>query len=353
MIDFKKFKNSKVLITGITGFKGSWLALTLLSLGAKVYGLGLEPMTEPSLFSECQLSEKCQVSYYDIREYEALVDLVGTIQPDFVFHLAAQALVRESVADPLYTWSTNVLGTANILNSLLSIHQSCSCVIVTSDKCYLNNEWIWGYREIDQLGGSDPYSASKAASELVFSSFFETYFTDHSTISIASARAGNVIGGGDWSSNRLIPDCIRHWRSGTTLSIRYPRATRPWQHVLEPITGYMQLALNLSDNKSISGQSFNFGPNPSDIYPVIDVVNHISQNLSGDLHFKAEESVDIKESSLLALDSTKAKALLGWSPSLSCLSAIDWTSSWYKNYYDKGESITSFTLQQINNFLEA
>ena len=155
MIDFKKFKNSKVLITGITGFKGSWLALTLLSLGAKVYGLGLEPMTEPSLFSECQLSEKCQVSYYDIREYEALVDFVGTIQPDFVFHLAAQALVRESVADPLYTWSTNVLGTANILNSLLSIHQSCSCVIVTSDKCYLNNEWIWGYREIDQLGGSD------------------------------------------------------------------------------------------------------------------------------------------------------------------------------------------------------
>ena len=280
-----------------------------------------------------------------------MAELVRKIQPDFVFHLAAQALVRASVADPLYTWSTNVLGTANILNALLLIQQSCSCVVVTSDKCYLNNEWVWGYREIDQLGGSDPYSATKAASELVFSSFFDTYFANHGTISIASARAGNVIGGGDWSPNRLIPDCIRHWRSGQSLSIRYPHATRPWQHVLEPIFGYMKLALNLSCKMSISGQSFNFGPDPSGIFPVIDVVNHISNNLSGELKFVADEVVDIKESSLLSLDSSKARALLGWSPSLSCLSAIDWTTSWYQNYYDQRESVYNYTLGQITDFL--
>jgi len=347
---FQNFQDAKVLITGITGFKGSWLALTLLSLGVKVYGIALQPTEKSSLFYLCNLDEKCTVFYEDIRNDASVSSLILTISPDFIFHLAAQALVPSSISDPLYTWSTNVIGSANVLNSLRTLNSPCACVVITSDKCYMNNEWIWGYREIDKLGGSDPYSASKASAELVFSSFFETYFINHSLISISSARAGNVIGGGDWSPDRLIPDCIKHWRNGTTLLLRSPHSTRPWQHVLEPITGYMQLALSLHSNHLLSGESFNFGPNPSENTSVVEVVNLLSTYLAGSLKYEVDNPLNIKESSLLSLDASKAKSLLDWSPALTCPDAILWTAEWYQSFYDYPSNINSLTTHQISKF---
>ena len=257
------YQNKKVLVTGHNGFKGSWLCLWLNKLGAKVTGIGLPSQNEHSFFKANKISNLVEDLTLDIRDLSSLNDLIIKNQPDFVFHLAAQALVRKSYKDPLETWSTNLVGTLNILDSLRFLEKKCSCILITSDKCYENKEWAWGYRENDSLGGPDPYSASKACAELAIKSYVKSFFNkkNNSLVKISSARAGNVIGGGDWSEDRIVPDCIKAWSKGEIVQLRSPSSTRPWQHVLEPLSGYILLAEKLySDENDIFCSPFNFGP---------------------------------------------------------------------------------------------
>ena len=247
------FKNKKILITGNTGFKGSWLTIWLNLLGAKLYGISNNIPTQPSLFKEANLDQIINNNFIDIKDIDKVHSIIKTIKPDFIFHLAAQPLVSKSYSNPTETWQTNVIGTVNILESLRLLNKNCIGIIITSDKCYENQEWVWGYRESDRLGGSDPYSATKGAAELAFNSFYRSFFSEKSLtkIRIASARAGNVIGGGDWTPNRLIPDCVKSWSKNKKPFIRNPNATRPWQHVLEVIYGYLLLSIKTVTQKSL------------------------------------------------------------------------------------------------------
>lgn len=254
------FANTKVLVTGHTGFKGSWLSLWLTQLGAQVSGISLGVPTEPSHFAAAGLVERIQDYRLDIRDGTALKSLVQDIQPDFVFHLAAQPLVRRSYADPVETWQTNAMGTINVLEALRGLKNPCVAVLITSDKCYDNVEWVWGYRETDALGGPDPYSASKGAAELAIRSYVRSYFPKDGPVRIGVGRAGNVIGGGDWADDRIVPDCVHAWSRGETVQLRNPLATRPWQHVLEPLSGYLNLAIALHLDAKWHGEPFNFGP---------------------------------------------------------------------------------------------
>ena len=257
------FHNRTVLVTGHTGFKGSWLSAWLQHLGANVTGVALNPPSKPSHFEAAALEELVDDKQIDIREQEALQSIVLDTQPDFVFHLAAQSLVRLSYVNPLETYQTNVFGTLNLLEALRSLEKPCVAVLITSDKCYDNVEWIWGYRETDRLGGLDPYSASKGATELMISSHVRSFFPFDSSVRIGIGRAGNVVGGGDWADNRIVPDCMRAWSRGENVTLRNPRSTRPWQHVLEPLSGYLTLASALYENPQLHGEPFNFGP-PAD-----------------------------------------------------------------------------------------
>ncbi len=257
----KIFSGSKVLITGHTGFKGSWLSLWLSGLGANVTGVSLDIPTEPSHFLSGSINEMLAKDLrLDIRDSAAMKDLIKVLQPDFVFHLAAQPIVRRSYADPVESWQTNTLGTVNILQALRGLEKACTAVFITSDKCYDNVEWEWGYRETDALGGPDPYSASKGAAELAIRSYVRSYFPADGNIRIGVGRAGNVIGGGDWALDRIVPDCVRAWSRGENVELRNPAATRPWQHVLEPLSGYLNLALALKKDNKLHGEPFNFGP---------------------------------------------------------------------------------------------
>ena len=275
------FIDKKVLITGCTGFKGSWLSIWLNLLGSRIYGLALEPPTNPSLYVEAKLDKIIENNILDIRDSIKVSNLINEIKPDYIFHLAAQPLVQYAYLNPMETWQTNVIGTVNILDSLRALDTKCIGVIITSDKCYENQEWLWGYRETDSLGGDDPYSASKGSAELAFKSYYKSFFsnTKLTKIRIASARAGNVIGGGDWAENRIVPDCIKAWSKDLTVEIKSPRSTRPFQHVLEPLSGYILLAEKLSLLEEINGQSFNFGPLSNSNHKVIDVVQELSKNV--------------------------------------------------------------------------
>ena len=277
---FSNIYNGKtVLVTGHTGFKGSWLCLWLKKLGAEVIGIGLDPISEKTFFSINKINEIIVDKRFDIRDLEKLKEVVENYKPDFVFHLAAQAIVRKSYINPVKTWSTNLIGTINLLESLRYLKKKCSCVLITSDKCYANKEWIWGYRESDQLGGSDPYSASKAAAELAIKSYYDSFYKDKdSLVRITSARAGNVIGGGDWSEDRIVPDCIRAWSNSGTVKLRSPKSTRPWQHVLEPLSGYLTLASILYNDQSLNGQSFNFGPAVTESHSVLELVEKMGDS---------------------------------------------------------------------------
>ena len=279
MFNKHTFRDKKVLITGNTGFKGSWLSIWLNLLGAEIYGLAQEAPTKPSLFEEAGLGTIIKNNIIDIKDSKKVSDLVKYIQPDFIFHLAAQPLVNISYLNPIETWETNLIGTVNILDSMRFLTKKCVGVIITSDKCYENQEWEWGYRESDSLGGSDPYSASKGSAELAFRSYYKSFFInkDLTNIRIASARAGNVIGGGDWADNRIVPDCIRAWKNKLPVEIKSPNSTRPFQHVLEPLSGYILLAEKLISDKSLSGESFNFGPSSNANYKVIDLVSELSK----------------------------------------------------------------------------
>lgn len=355
MNNLSLFKDSKVLITGHTGFKGSWLSLWLCSLGAKVFGLSIGNHTNPSHFQAINLQDKIDHNLLDIRDGLALKKLIQKIQPDFVFHLAAQALVQKSYLDPVETWSTNTIGTINVLEGLRELDVPCVAIMITSDKCYDNLEWVWGYRETDALGGGDPYSASKASAELAISSYIRSFFPKEGSVRIGIGRAGNVIGGGDWAEDRIIPDCIRAWSTDKVASLRNPLATRPWQHVLEPLSGYIALSLKLKNNSKLHGEPFNFGPSFSKSYSVSDLVSGMANHWD---KVRFEEKIsDLSgnhESGLLKLNCDKALYNLEWHSCWDFDKTVKETALWYRNYYSQHPlPPLNFSLNQIYEYQEA
>ena len=349
------FKNKNILITGHTGFKGVWLSAWLNLLGAKVTGISLDVLEEPSHFSASDMCNDIEDKREDIRNYNQIEKLIIDSKPDYVFHLAAQAIVRKSYDSPVDTWSTNVMGTINVLEALRKLDHPCSAVIITSDKCYDNVEWVWGYKETDRMGGPDPYSASKGAAELAIKSYIKSYFpSETSKVRLASSRAGNVIGGGDWAEDRIIPDCVRAWSEGKTVELRKPDATRPWQHVLEPLSGYLALAVALNENQDMHGESFNFGPPAQQNQSVLELV----QNMS--IHWDQVKWKDISgvkegpyESGLLKLNCDKALALLRWNAVMGFDDTVKMTAEWYKAYYMKDQKIKEVTNLQISAYILA
>jgi len=338
------YKNRKVLVTGHTGFKGSWLVLWLKKLGANVVGISLPPSSTPNHWT--LLNFDIESHLVDIRNEKKLYDVISQIKPDIIFHLAAQPLVRESYQNPLETWSTNVMGTANILNVARFIETLSAVVVVTTDKCYENKEWVWGYRETDPLGGHDPYSASKAGSELVASSFRNSFFYNESSPLVATARAGNVIGGGDWSTDRLIPDLIRSLENQSKLLIRSPNATRPWQHVLECLSGYLLLGQKLLKRDRSFAQAWNFGPEREGNRKVFEILQAM-QKVIPSVDWSQLEEVQPHEAQLLHLDSGKAFEKLNWKPVWTFNEGADATSKWYKAYIDSRQIIS---IEQLNEY---
>jgi CDP-glucose 4,6-dehydratase len=346
------FKGKKVLITGHTGFKGSWLAEILCQWGADVVGLALPPHTQPSMYEVLQLDQKVKTYTVDIRDFEKVLDVFHKEKPEIVFHLAAQAIVKLSYDDPLKTYSTNVLGTANVLQAIRQTSSIKSAVIITSDKAYKNVEWVYPYRETDVLGGHDPYSASKSSADIVVQSFIYSFFSEQKPPFIAITRAGNVIGGGDWSPNRIIPDIIRAvYSQKKPVIIRSPNAIRPWQFVLEPLSGYLMLAQKLYEGESRFMSEWNFGPSDENFVPVLSLMEN-GVKILGKGTFKIVPDKELKEATLLKLDISKAKSLLGWHPALNFSQTMEFTFSWYKCFYEQPKKISQFTRQQIVNFFE-
>ncbi|MBP9855302.1 MAG: CDP-glucose 4,6-dehydratase [Candidatus Omnitrophica bacterium] len=353
-IFFKNYKGKRVLVTGHTGFKGSWLSLWLLELGAKVAGFSKYLPSQPCAFEVMGLARRLQDFKGDVRNYDEIKNVFNEFKPQIVFHLAAQPIVRESYNDPKLTFDTNLGGTINVLECIKASSSVESAVFITSDKCYENVNWEWGYREIDRLGGEDPYSASKACAEIAFHSYFKSFFQNHKT-KIATARAGNVIGGGDWAKDRIVPDCISAWNKKNIPVIRKPEATRPWQHVLEPISGYLLLGALLSQgnhNHQINGEAFNFGPGADVVKSVGELVETLI-GYSGKGEWKHEPMRDEKkEAILLKLDCDKALNRLQWKSLLSFDETVELTSNWYKQYYEKNLDLYEFSLSQIEFYVE-
>lgn len=336
------FRDARVLVTGHTGFKGSWLCEWLLSLGARVTGYALEPETSPALFTQLGLANRLRHVVGDIRAAAAVRQVILDTRPMFVFHLAAQPLVRRSYRDAPYTWETNVLGTVHVLDALRSLDTPCAAVMVTTDKCYENREWPFGYREIDPLGGHDPYSSSKAAAELAIASWRDSFFMTGHPVRIASARAGNVIGGGDWAEDRIVPDLVRALARGERINVRNPSATRPWQHVLEPISGYLAIASALAtraDDSRLTA-AFNIGPGPDANRKVRDLVETALEHWPG--NWTTEPAADAPhEASLLQLDAAKIHAVLGWRHSWGFAEAVRRTVAWYRETLSGGTNRTA------------
>lgn len=348
----QSFKGKSVFITGHTGFKGAWLAFWLTELGAKVTGYALPPEYQGSLFEKLHLSDRTNHIIGDIRDCDKLRKAILESKPEFVFHLAAQALVRRSYEDPLLTFSTNVMGSANLLESVRQCESVRSLVFITSDKCYWNKEWTWGYRENDELGGSDPYSASKASAEHVFKSYYLSFFKDRENFGCGSARAGNVIGGGDRSSDRIVPDIIRSIENKEPIVLRYPNATRPWQHVLDPLNGYLCLAslLYQGDRTIQPGESWNFGPSTHSIRTVLDLAQTLT-SLSGGEGIRIETpTTKMHEATLLHLSIEKAATFLKWSPKYAFDEAVIKTGEWYTRIR-QGENAAEVTKEQISEFM--
>lgn len=347
MINFKsEFKNKKIIITGHTGLKGSWLTAILISYGAKVIGIS-DNTIKNSHLNYLKIKNKIKDLRVDIRNEKKINFIFKKIKPDYVFHLAAQSLVPKSISYPSLTWTTNVIGTFNILNALKNKKKGkCVGIIITSDKCYFNTENKFGYSEKDILGGEDPYSASKASAEYVFYSQFHTYFKHLKNIRIASVRAGNVIGGGDWSLDRLIPDLIRSYKSNKKVKIRSINSIRPWQHVLEPLFGYLKLAVMLNKKRGLSGQSFNFGPKINNFFTVGQLIKEINKNLKTKQIKVITKKSNFKESKVLRLKIEKAKKILKWVPLLDFENSIKLTIEWYLNYFKK----RILTFDQIENY---
>ena len=345
------FKGRRVMLTGHTGFKGSWLAFLLHEVGADVLGYALAPASEKNHFDLLGLQDSIQHIEADIRDDKKLKSTMCDFQPEFVFHLAAQALVRPSYDDPRLTFETNVMGSVNLLEAVRACDSVRSLVYITSDKCYENLEWVWGYRENDRLGGHDPYSASKGAAEIAFSAYARSFFFDRSELGAATTRAGNVIGGGDWAVDRIIPDCIRAINSNKPIHIRNPIATRPWQHVLEPISGYLLLAARLYDNPVEHAGAWNFGPPSSEVRTVLQVAEHIvgrcgQGTITTDVVEKKHH-----EAQLLQLNCDKAHQYLDWYPRWDVEHTLNMTSDWYKEVHD-GADAKDVTRKQLKAYFQ-
>jgi len=346
----KTFSGKKVFVTGNTGFKGSWLTLWLEKLSADVYGYSNREKTQPSMFEDLGIEKGITQFYGDIADRKSLFDALKIVKPDFIFHLAAQSLVSTSYSNPLETFKTNSLGTATLLDVMFELDFNCAAVMVTSDKCYENDERATGYREVDRLGGRDPYSASKAAAEIFLSAYIRSFFGEGSKQVIGISRAGNVIGGGDWNTNRIVVDCAKAWLCSEKVSIRNPEATRPWQHVLEPLSGYLRLAQKLSESRDLHGEAFNFGPNESNVYTVNEIVHRLGkhwghENVGNYLELSGDKSMH--EASLLSLNCEKAGKELSWSPRLEFDECLKLVADWYIQFGRNPDKLLELTLEQI------
>ena len=343
------WKNKRVIITGHTGFKGSWLSLWLNFLEAKVTGYALNPFTNPNLFSLLGIKKNISDHRDNIRDLSSLISVIKSSEPRIIIHLAAQSLVRKSYKDPVGTFATNVMGMVNLMEAARSCDSVRVILVVTSDKCYENREIDYGYRETDTIGGHDPYSCSKGCAELVTSAFRRSFFENGSAVAIASARAGNVIGGGDWAADRIVPDAMRAFNENQILMVRNPGAVRPWQHVLDPLSGYMTLCEKMWNHPSKFSEGWNFGPADENVRTVGEVTDRISE-LWGDHAAWERSNVDHPhEATLLKLDITKAKKQLGWKPKWDLDTALEKTVSWYKSYYN-GQDVGEMSLKQIEEY---
>jgi CDP-glucose 4,6-dehydratase len=343
------WRDKKVFITGHTGFKGSWLSLWLQELGAKVFGFSIGRISEPSLYETAQVEKNITSLIGDIRNPTDIEQALLLVNPDIVIHMAAQALVRKSYIDPVETFATNIMGTVNLLQAVRQINSVRVVVNVTSDKCYENREWIWGYRENDPMGGYDPYSCSKGCAELIISSFRRSFFSIGHMARIASVRAGNVIGGGDWAADRIVPDSIRAIIAKQNIIIHSPQAIRPWQHVLEPLTGYLTLAQKLWEDGSEYADGWNFGPNATHLSSVQELVSYLCRLWGNGASWKVEQHNNLHEAHFLKLDSSKAAQILGWNPVLNIYDTLAMTVEWYKRFYNH-EDPRKITLEQIARY---
>jgi CDP-glucose 4,6-dehydratase len=347
------YEGRKVLVTGNTGFKGSWLTVWLLKMGAEVIGISKDIPTSPSLFEELSLESKIKHHYADVRDLENIRKIINEEQPEYIFHLAAQAIVSTSYSDPVETVATNLIGTMNILEVLRSFTKPCVAIMITSDKCYDNVEWIWGYRETDALGGKDVYSGSKGAAELIIKSYYHSFFKNDHPVRLAVGRAGNVIGGGDWAKDRIVVDCMLAWKDGKTVEIRSPIATRPWQHVLEPLSGYLLLGAKTFDEQSLHGEAFNFGPKAEQNRTVIELLSDMRKYWISDeeiVPFKVTANIPFHEAGLLKLNCDKALFHLKWESNLEYTETIRLVSKWYHTYYKQSEDMYDYTLDQIAEY---
>ncbi|BDX22494.1 CDP-glucose 4,6-dehydratase [Polynucleobacter sp. TUM22923] len=353
------WSGKKVFLTGHTGFKGSWLSLWLQQLGAQVTGYALQPPTNPSLFEVAQVAQGMTSIIGDIRDGTMLTNAMRQAAPDIVIHMAAQPLVRRSYVDPVETYSTNVMGTVNLLEAVRQTPSVRAIVNVTTDKCYENKEWVWGYRENEPMGGFDPYSSSKGCAELVTAAYRNSFFnsSQHSEhqVALATARAGNVIGGGDWAEDRLIPDILRAIQNGQRVNIRNPHATRPWQHVLEPLSGYLALAEKLYTDGAAFAEAFNFGPAEEDAKPVQWIVEQLTQSWGDGASWHLDGGTHPHEAHYLKLDCSKARATLGWQPHWQLGQTLQAIIVWHKAHSAlKGsQDMRSLCLQQINDYSTA
>ncbi|MFC1644683.1 CDP-glucose 4,6-dehydratase [Patescibacteria group bacterium] len=349
------FKGKKVLVTGHTGFKGSWLMQILLSWGADVVGVSLMPKTSPNLYGILGLQNGANSYYFDIDSHEGLLDVIKKESPEIVFHLAAQPIVRDSYDNPLETYNTNVMGTANVLEAIRKTDSVKSAVIITTDKVYKNDEWVYPYREVDPLGGYDPYSASKAAADITTNSYIQSFFNvsdykdKHNTL-VAIARAGNVIGGGDWGNHRLVTDIVRSiFEKDEKIIIRSPKAIRPWEHVLEPLHGYLMLGKKLYEGETEMVGSWNFGPNDSHFVSVEEIVKKAIEVL-GKGEYSVEEDSTKHEANILKLETSKAKCVLKWKSKLTFEDTLKYTFDWYRKYYEGKDNMTEYSNNQIYKF---
>ncbi|MCK9462249.1 MAG: CDP-glucose 4,6-dehydratase [Proteobacteria bacterium] len=353
----KKYKGQRVLLTGHTGFKGSWLGLWLAELGAEVVGVALPPETKPSHFELCALEKRIRHEVVDIRSADGLLKLFKETRPEIVFHLAAQAIVRQSYDTPKETFDINVLGTVNLLECIRVTDSAKAAVIITSDKCYENKEWEFSYRENDPMGGHDPYSASKGAAELAVASYRRSFFNapGRRLVGCATSRAGNVIGGGDWGLDRLIPDCVRALSNRRAIEVRNPTSFRPWQHVLDALAGYLLLGARLLDAPQKYSDAYNFGPTAGEELSVKDLVSIFLERWgSGSWDSNSPDGEPPHEARLLRLSSERARQRLGWKPRLETRTAVAWTADWYRMALEKGFSpgaMESTSVEQINKYM--